>query len=377
MELPRADVDPGGLLEYSVVFTDRSLNHMSQRFIRAMQDVVDVLRTTYHAGSVAVVPGGGTVAMEAVARQLITGRRALVIRNGFFSYRWSQILETGSVTNDVIVCKARPDGPARDAAWSPPPVDEVVEAIRRERPAVVLAAHVETASGLLLPDAYVRAVGAATRAVGGLFVLDAIASGALWVDMQGADVDVLISAPQKGWSGTPGAGYVMLGDRGRAGVEASQATSFALDLGRWLSITDGYVEGRAAYHLTMPTDALARNAATMRETEERGLESLRAAQLDLGSKVRGLLAGRGFRSVAAEGFEAPGVVVVHTDDPGLQSGATFRQVGIQAAAGVPLKCDEPADFSTFRIGLFGLDKLADVDGTVARLAAALDRLDIR
>ena len=376
MDLPRADVDPGGLLEYSVVFTDRSLNHMSQRYIRAMQDLVDMLRTTYGAGSVAVVPGGGTVAMESVARQLVTGRRALVIRNGFFSYRWSQILETGSVTSDVTVQLARPDGPARDAAWSPPPVNDVVAAIRRERPAVVFAAHVETASGLLLPDAYVQAVGAATREVGGLFVLDTIASGALWVDMVAADVDVLISAPQKGWSGTPGAGYVMLGDRGRAGVETSQSTSFALDLGRWLSITDGYLEGRAAYHLTMPTDALARNAATMRETQQRGLESLRAAQLDLGGKVRGLLAERGFRSVAAEGFEAPGVVVVHTDDPGLQSGSRFREVGIQAAAGVPLMCEEPADFSTFRIGLFGLDKLADVDGAVARLAAGLDRLQL-
>jgi aspartate aminotransferase-like enzyme len=376
MDLPRADVDPGGLLEYSVVFTDRSLNHMSQRYVGAMQDVVDVLRTTYQAGSVAIVPGGGTVAMESVARQLITGRQALVIRNGFFSYRWSQILETGSISSDVSVQLARPDGPARDAAWSPAPVDDVVEAIRRERPAVVLAAHVETASGLLLPDDYLQAVGAATREVGGLFVLDAIASGALWVDMVAADVDVLLSAPQKGWSGTPGVGYVMLGDRGRAGAEASRPTSFALDLGKWLSITDGYVEGRAAYHLTMPTDALARNAATMRETQERGMESLRAAQLDLGSKVRALLAERGFRSVAAEGFEAPGVVVVHTDDPGLQSGSRFREVGIQAAAGVPLMCDEPADFSTFRIGLFGLDKLADVDGTVARLAAGLDRLQL-
>ena len=376
MELPHADVDPDGLLEYSVVFTDRSLNHMSQRFIGVMQDIVDVLRTTHHAEGVAVVPGGGTYAMEAVARQLVTGRRVLAIRTGFFSYRWSQIIEAGSMTKDVTVCKARPDGPARDAAWSPAPVDEVVEAIRRERPDVVLAAHVETAAGLLLPDDYVESVAAATHEVGGLFVLDAIASGALWVDMVAAGVDVLISAPQKGWSGTPGAGYVMLGDRGRAAVEASSSTSFAADLKKWLSITDGYVEGRAAYHATMPTDGLARNAAIMRESQARGMESLRAAQLDLGSKVRGLLAERGFRSVAAEGYEAPGVVVVHTDDPGLQSGATFRQVGIQAAAGVPLMCDEPADFSTFRLGLFGLDKLGDVDGTVARLAAGLDRLQV-
>ena len=376
MELPRAEVDPGGLLEYSVVFTDRSLNHMSQRFIGVMQDLVAVLRTTYQADGVAVVPGGGTVAMEAVARQLVTGRRALVIRTGLFSYRWSQIFDVGSVTTDVTVCKARPDGPARDAAWSPPPLDEVVAAIRRARPEVVLAAHVETASGMVLPDEYAQAVGAATHEVGGLFVLDAIASGALWVDMDAAGVDVLLSAPQKGWSGTPGVGYVMLAEGARAAVDASESTSFAVDLKRWLSIADGYVEGRAAYHSTMPTDGIARNAAIMRETQARGMESLRAAQLDLGGQVRALLAERGFRSVAAEGFEAPGVVVVHTDDPGLQSGARFREVGIQAAAGVPLMCDEPADFSTFRIGLFGLDKLGDVDGTVARLAAGLDRLRV-
>jgi aspartate aminotransferase-like enzyme len=376
MELPRAEVDPDGLLEYSVVFTDRSLNHMSKRFVGVMQDILDVLRTTYHASAVAIVPGGGTVAMEAVARQLATGRRALVIRNGFFSYRWSQILEVGSITRDIVVCKARPDGPARDAAWAPPPVEELVEAIRRDRPGIVFAAHVETASGLLLPDDYLQAVGTATHEVGGLFVLDCIASGALWVDMEAAGVDVLLSAPQKGWSGWPGAGYVMLGERGRQAVEATDSTSFAVDLRKWLSIADGYLQGRAAYHSTMPTDTLVRNAETMREALDRGLEPLRAAQLDLGNQVRALLAGRGFASVAAEGFAAPGVVVVHTDDPGLQSGARFREVGIQAAAGVPLMCDEPADFSTFRLGLFGLDKLSDVDGTVARLAEGLDRLEL-
>lgn len=377
MELPRADVDPDGLLEYSVVFSDRSLNHMSQRFIGVMQQIVDVLRTTYHADGVAVVPGGGSYAMEAVARQLVTGRRALVVRNGFFSYRWSQIFEAGSIPSAVTVCTARPDSAARDAAWSPAPVDEVVETIRRERPEVVLAAHVETASGILLPDSYVGALADAAHEVGGLFVLDCIASGAMWVDMEASGVDVVLSAPQKGWSGFPCAGFVMLGERGRAAVESSTSTSFAADLRTWLTVTDAYVEGRASYHATMPTDALAHNAAIMRETLDRGLDALKSAQVDLGTRVRRLLAERGFPSVAAAGFEAPGVVVVHTDDPALQSGARFREVGIQAAAGVPLKCDEPADYSTFRLGLFGLDKLADVDGTVARLADGLDRLGIR
>lgn len=374
MELPRADIDPDGLLEYSVVFTDRALNHMSARFVAAMQDLVDVLTTTYRARTAAVVPGGGTFAMEAVARQLATGRRCLVVRNGFFSYRWSQIFEQGAITDDVTVCAARPvdDGP--QAAWAPAPVGEVTAAILERRPALVFAAHVETASGMLLPDDYVRALADSVHEVGGLLVLDGIASGAVWVDMGALGVDVLISAPQKGWSGSPCAGFVMLGEEARERVRASTSTSFAMDLARWLSITEGFVDGVAGYHATMPTDSLARDSAYLVETRDRGLEALRAAQCELGGRVRALLAERGFASVAAPGFEAPGVVVVHTDDPQLKSGAKFKDVGIQAAAGVPLQCGEPEGFSTFRLGLFGLDKLDDVDGTVARLAAGLDRL---
>ncbi len=374
MELPRPDVDPGGLLEYSVVFTDRSLNHMSKRFVAVMNDIVDVLRSTYRAEAVAVVPGGGTYAMEAVARQLATGRRCLVVRNGLFSYRWSQILDAGSIPAQTTLCCARPASGERAAPWAPAPVDEVVETILRERPEVVLAAHVETAAGILLPDDYVRAVADATHDVGGLLVLDCIASGALWVDMSDLRVDVLLSAPQKGWSGSPCAGFVMLGEAGRAAVASTTSTSFAADLGTWLSITEAYTQGRTPYHVTMPTDTLAHDAALMLETRDAGLEALRAAQTALGTRVRALLAEHGFPSVAADGFAAPSVIVAHTDDPDVHSGARFTQVGIQAAAGVPLMCGEREDFSTFRIGLFGLDKLSDVDGTVERLAGRLDRL---
>lgn len=375
MDLPRPDVDPDGLLEYSVVFTDRSLNHMSHRFVGVMQEIIDILRTTYVADAVAVVPGGGTYAMEAVARQLATGRPCLVLRNGFFSYRWSQIFEAGSVTDDVTVCAARAVEDRHQAPWQPAPLEEVVAAIERRRPEVVFAAHVETASGIVLPDDYVRAVAAAAHASGALVVLDCVASGALWVDMGDLGVDVLISAPQKGWSGSPGAGYVMLSERGRQAVDATTSTSFAADLKKWLSITEGYVGGTAAYHATMPTDALAHNALVMRETREQGLDTLRQAQIDLGRRVRALLTDRGFSSVAAAGFASPSVVVVHTDDPQQRSGAAFRGVGLQVAAGVPLMCGEPSDFSSFRLGLFGLDKLGDVDGAVARLEAGLDRLD--
>ncbi len=373
--LPRPDVDPDGLLEYSVVYTDRALNHMSTRFIGVMQDLIGVLAEAYGADGVAIVPGGGTFAMEAVARQLATGRRCLVIRNGFFSFRWSQILEMGAIAESVEVLAARPESEAVDAAWAPVPVEEVVARIEAERPEVVFAPHVETASGMMLPPDYLRAVAEAVHAGGGLFVLDCIASGAEWVDLTESGVDVLISAPQKGWSGSPCAGFVMLSPAGRAAVEASVSTSFAADLKKWLGLADGYREGRAAYHATMPTDALAVNARVMLEARERGLGELRTLQRALGRRVRDLLAERGYPSVAASGFEAPGVVVAHTTDPDLASTAAFARVGVQAAAGVPLMCGEPEGYRAFRLGLFGLDKLDDIEGTVQRLADALDAVE--
>lgn len=374
MSLPRADIDPDGLLEYSVVFTDRSLNHMSLRFVGVMQETLSILREAYGAHSVAIVPGGGTYAMEAVARQFATGRRVLIVRNGLFSFRWSQILEVGGIAEDLTVCMARPVGNGVDSAWEPSPIEEVVAAIREQRPEVVFAPHVETAAGMILPDDYIRAISEATHEVGGLFVLDCIASGAMWVDMSALGVDVLISAPQKGWSGSPGAGSVMLSEAGAAKVAATASSSFAVDLGKWLSISNGYVEGKAAYHATMPTDTITHNLLAMRETRERGWEATRAAQLELGTRVRSLLAERGFAAVAVGEYAAPGVVVVHTVDPELRSGARLKSAGLQVAAGVPLQCGEGDSFSTFRLGLFGLDKLADIEGTVQRLEVALDTL---
>ena len=371
MTLPHADIDPDGLLEYSVVFTDRSLNHMSKRFVGIMQQTIDILCEAYRADSVALVNGGGSFAMESVARHLATGRRALIVRNGLFSYRWSQILEMGGIASDVTVCLARPDGDDVQAAWSPAPIDQVVAAIRAKRPEVVFAPHVETAAGIILTDDYVRALADATHEVGGVLVLDCIASGAMWVDMSDLGVDVLLSAPQKGWSGSPGVGYVMLSGTGRDAVAAGTATSFALDLNRWLSISDGYRDGSAGYHSTMPTDTIARNLQQMIETRERGFDALRRAQIELGTRVRALLAEHGLRSVAASGFASPSVVVVHTTEPDLRSAAAFKDHGVQVAAGVPLHCDEPDGFSTFRVGLFGLDKLDDVDRAVARLERAL------
>jgi aspartate aminotransferase-like enzyme len=366
--------DPDGLLEYSVVYTDRALNHMSQAFQGVMRDISRLLKTVYKARSAIVVPGSGTFGMEAVARQFASGKKCLVIRNGWFSYRWTQIFDMGGIPSESTVLKARAVEGGPQAAFAPAPIAEVVAAIREMKPDLVFAPHVETAAGLILPDDYLRAVADAVHEVGGLFVLDCIASGTIWVDMPATGVDILISAPQKGWSGSPCCGFVMLGETARARIDATTSTSFAADLKKWLQIMETYEGGGHAYHATMPTDALARVRDVMLETEAYGFERVRDEQFELGRRVRALLAARGFRSVAAPGFEAPGVVVCYTDDPDIQSGRKFIAQGLQTAAGVPLQCDEPADFRTFRIGLFGLDKLHDVERSVKSLEQALDAI---
>jgi aspartate aminotransferase-like enzyme len=366
---PISAVDPDGLLEFSVVFTDRSLNHMSAAFQVVMRDISATLKKVYGAHSAVVVPGGGTYGMESVARQFATGKRVTVIRNGWFSYRWTQIFETGAIPAAATVLQARRTSDTATAPWIPAPIEEVEAHIRSQKPDVLFAPHVETASGILLPDDYLRRAAAAMHAVGGLFVLDCIASGTLWVNMKALGVDVLITAPQKGWSGTPGAGLVMLSEAARAKIGETKTTSFALDLAKWLQIMETYEGGGHAYHATMPTDSLRRLRDLMIETEKAGFEKLRERQLALGVRVRKLLAERGMPSVAGAGFEAPCVVVSYTQHADIV--ARFGKAGAQVAAGVPLMCGEPADYRAFRIGLFGLDKLADVDGTVARLTTAL------
>ena len=368
------DIDPDGLLEYSVVYTDRSLNHMSQSFQGVMRDISSTLKQVYNAHAVAVVPGSGTYGMEAVARQLATEQTCLVIRNGWFSYRWTQIFEMGRIPAEAHVLKARPVADGPQAAFAPAPLDEVLTTIAEQKPQVVFAPHVETSSGMILPDDYLRAVSDAVHAVGGLFVLDCIASGTLWVDMQACGIDVLISAPQKGWSASPCCALVMLSEAAQARVEATKSSSFACDLKKWLQIMQAYEQGGHAYHATMPSDALARFRDAMLEAKALGFDRVRQQQQELGDRVRALLTARGFKSVAAEGFEAPGVVVCYTDDGQIKTGAKFAAIGLQIAAGVPLQCDEPADFQTFRLGLFGLDKLGNIERTVATLEQALDKV---
>jgi aspartate aminotransferase-like enzyme len=367
-------VDPDGLMEFSVVFTDRSLNHMSKTFQVVMRDISDMLKEVYHADHAVIVPGGGTYAMEAVARQFGTGARVFVVRNGWFSYRWSQIFDAGNFAAGTTVMKARQTGNDSRAPFAPAPIGDVVDAIRDAKPDVVFAPHVETSAGIILPDEYLAQLAAAAHEVGAIFVLDCIASGCVWVDMQATGVDVLISAPQKGWSSTPSAGLVMLSARARARVEQTTSNSFAIDLKKWLSIMETYEGGGHAYHATMPTDSLRAFRDTMAETRAYGFDRLKENQWALGNAVRAMLADKGVKSVAAPGFGAPGVVVGYTDDPEIQNGKKFMAAGMQIAAGVPLQCDEPADFRTFRLGLFGLDKLYSVEDTLARLKSVVDKV---
>ena len=368
------DVDPDGLLEFSVVFTDRSLNHMSQAFQQVMRDISQTLKDVYQAEAVAVVPGGGTFGMEAIARQFATNNKCLVVRNGFFSFRWSQIIDAGGLALDTTVIQARRPADGPQAPFAPPPVEEVVAAIRAGKPDVVFAPHVDTASGLLIPDDYIRMIADAAHEHGGLFVLDCVASGCAWVDMKTCAVDVLLTAPQKGWSSTPCAALVMLGETALERCRQTTSSSFACDLRKWLDIMSAYEGGGHAYHATLPTDGLKQFRDTMLETVAMGLETAREKQWELGLRVREALENRGYASVAAEGFMAPGVVVSYTDDAAMQNGSKFLPLGLQIAAGVPLMCDEGEDFRSFRLGLFGLDKLQDIDSTVARLESALDQL---
>lgn len=365
------DIDPDGLLEYSVVFTDRSLNHMSQSFQGVMTDISATLKTVYNAHSVVIVPGGGTYGMEAVARQFGNDKKCMVIRNGWFSFRWSQIFDAGGIPSKEIVLKAKPIEEGSQAAFAPVPLDEIVAEIAAEKPDVVFAPHVETSSGMILPDDYMRGVADAVHAVGGLFVLDCVASGTIWVDMEKAGIDVLISAPQKGWSASPCSALVMMSELARTRIDDTASSSFSADLKKWMQIMEAYEGGGHAYHATMPTDAIVKFHESMKETEEYGFDKVRDEQQELGDKVRALMAAHGFKSLAAPGFEAPGVVVCYTDDPDIHNGSKFAAAGLQTAAGVPLMCDEPDDFRTFRVGLFGLDKLHNVDRTVASLEKAL------
>ena len=368
----RDDIDPDGLLEYSVVFSDRSLNSMSDAFGQVMRDISRIMKTAYGAVSVAVVPGGGTYGMEAIARQFTTDANVLVIRNGWFSFRWSQIIEAGRLATSTTVLAARQLEDTSDAPFAPVPLDEIIAAIRSEKPDVVYCPHVETSAGLMVPDSFISAVADAVHEHGGLFVLDCVASGTVFVNLEKTGVDVLLTAPQKGWSASPCAALVMMSPHGRARLDDTTSSSFANDLKKWTQIMETYEGGAHAYHATMPTDALRHFRDALVEAEAYGLEALKEAQIRLGRKVRDLMDSYQYKSVAATGFEAPSVVVCFAPNVDIKTGKAFAAQGLQIAAGVPLECGEREDYASFRIGLFGMDKLTDIDRTVAHLETALE-----
>ena len=368
------DVDPKGLLEYSVVYTDRALNHMSMSFRQVMIDISNTMKNIYKAKAVAIVPGSGTFGMEAVARQFANNTSCLIIRNGWFSYRWTQILEMGNITSSCIVMKAQPTEIGETPQFEPAPIDKVVQTINQQKPQIVFAPHVETSAGMILPDDYIQKLGQATHAVGGLLVLDCIASGTIWVDMSDLNVDILITAPQKGWSGSPCAGVVMLGERALQRLPKTQSTSFACNLAKWLQIMQAYENGKHAYHATMPTDSLKTFRDVMLEAQGYGFDTLKQNQKELGKQIRILLQQKGFKSVATPNFTAPSVIVCYTDNPTIHNGSAFAQLGVQIAAGVPLKCDEPEGFQTFRLGLFGLDKLTNIERTISLFNNTLQKI---
>ena len=372
----RDDIDPSGLLEYSVVYTDRALNHMSQTFQTVIKDLSNLLKSLYHADAVAIVPGSGTFGMEAVARTFADNKDCVIIRNGWFSYRWTQILETGNIAkSSQVFCANNHAKNATDkAVFAPADINTVTDFIYQNRPAVVFAPHVETASGIMLSEAYIAALAKAIHDVGGVLVIDCIASGCMWLDMQKLGIDVLLSAPQKGLSSTPCAGLVMLSKSAKELVLQSKATSFALDLKAWLGIITAYENGGHAYYATMPTDGLRQLRDTLKECQTIGFDVLKNAQMTLAQQILSVLQSKGIKSVAHQDYQAAGVIVCHAPTDALHKGIAFAQVGVQIAAGTPLQVGESDDYKSFRIGLFGLDKLTDINGTVARFAKACDKV---
>jgi len=371
--------DFGEYEEFSVIFTNRSLNLMSAPFQTVMKDLNGLLKNVYNADKVAIIPGSGTFGMEAVARQYATNNHVMALRNGWFSFRWTEIFDMGGEGNGIpsshTVLKAKPTScEGEHTQYAPLPIEEVEKKIKEERPAAFFAPHVETSTGIMLPDDYIRRAAKAVHDVGGLFVLDCIASGTVWVDMKDLGVDLVISAPQKGWTGPACAALVMMSDRAVAKMNETEETSFSMSLKRWSAIMDTYEKGGFGYHTTMPTDGLRDFHEISVETMKFGIPELKAAQLELGKKARDLFDSRGLTSVAAPGFQAPGVLVYYSptgvENPEMM--AKFKNEGLQIAMGVPWRIDEADGLKTFRMGLFGLDKMGDIPKAVDTMEHSLD-----
>jgi len=393
-------VQASELKEYSVIYTDRAKNLMAGSFSQAMTDISTELCSVYNAHKCVMIPGSGTYAMEAVAGQFARHKHeadyspCMVIRNGYFSFRWSDIWSfvyppACARSPELIVLKAQPTNnePDNKPQFAPPALEDVVAEIKAKKPCVVFAPHIETSAGIVLSDDYVRSLAAATHDAcpDAIFVLDCIASGNRWTDMQALGVDVLITAPQKGWTGPACVGIAMMGERAceimaKQNAVSPKGHSFSCNLAKWAGVADAYAQpGGFMYHTTLPTDSLMVFRDVIMETKEFGYEQCEERMCQLGDGIRNVLESRGFKSVAAPECAAPTVVVSYNrQDEDAAILGKLKGEGIQVAGGVPLKIDEPWDgFAappTFRLGLFGLDKLKNVDHTVAVFEGALDKV---
>ena len=328
-----------------------------------------------------LIPRSGTFGMEAAARSFATDKHVMVLRNGWFSFRWTEIFDhagPNSIPKSHTVLKAQPQpnngiGPVQ---YAPYPIEEVVAKIYEEKPAAFFAPHVETSTGMILPDEYMKKISDAVHDVGGVFVLDCIASGTVWVDMKELGVDVIISAPQKGWTGPACCAMVMMSDLAAKKMAEAKESSFSLSLKKWTTLMESYENGGWAYHTTMPTDGIRDFHEVTVETMKFGIGNLKNSQLALGKSAHAMLESKGLVSVAAPGFQAPGVLVYHSpcasENPIMLN--KFKEYGLQIAMGVPWRIDEPEVMKTFRVGLFGLDKMGDIEGTVSTLENAVDKV---
>jgi aspartate aminotransferase-like enzyme len=375
----------GPFHEYSVVYTDRVFNLMSPVFQEAMVTVSTELKACYKAAACVLIPGSGTYAMEAVARQFAWKKSVVIVRNGYFSYRWSDIMHVCELPAHETVIQAKPvDATEARPQLAPPSIESVVAAIREHKPALVCAPHVETSTGILLSKDYIRALSAATHEVGGLLCIDGIAAGMVWLDMVELGVDVYVTAPQKGWTGPACVGIAMLSEAGVKAAKHSQSNSFCCNLAQWLVVMDEYENKEKKgpgfkYYTTLPTDAIMQFRDRILETKKIGYETTQKNMEELGRRVRAELAQRGFKSVAADGWGAPGVVVVYSHIDGAV--AKFKGAGLQIAGGVNWmlgqdKWAHPIDptTATFRLGLFGIDKVQNVTECVTRLTKAVDSI---
>mmetsp|Transcript_8370 Transcript_8370/g.23591 ORF Transcript_8370/g.23591 Transcript_8370/m.23591 type:complete len:374 (+) Transcript_8370:197-1318(+) len=362
---------PKKLQEFTPIVTTPYTNIVDPSFKACMHGISNQFKKIFNAHSVVILPGSGTFAMEAVARQFATNKRALVVVNGYFGYRWHEILTQGSITSKITLLRGIPTSGEGTTSYRPPLEDTVIETMKRDGTEILLLSHIDTSTGIMLPPSYIKTLAAAAHSQGAFVVLDCIASGCVWADMKEYGLDAIITAPQKAFYAPAATGIVCLSERARSMMGTEEgSTSFSLDLAKWANVMEQYESGNFAYHTTLPTTAIEQFGRSLSELEAFGFPQLEKAQMTLGQLVRTALVKRGYKSVAAPGFEGPTVLVFHCADSTAMV-QLFKQEGFKIAGGFSFFLGEKEKPKTFRLGLFGLDKLRDVHGTARNLDAVL------